>query len=100
MPQETNLKKKIEYSYHPQTENLVMHGPYPVCRVWAYGLIDIERVVGEAGEFVVTRSITRWDVTEASRKRLHRAVTNIVNKGRARIDIFSSDLGIGYEVEL
>jgi hypothetical protein len=97
------MSRKI--SYFPTNENIKKEGPYPVCKIWTYGSIEIERVVGtikDASGWTssATRTIRYENASKASKGRLHRAVAKRVNKGEATIDFIYGDLGLGYEVEL
>lgn len=94
-----------QITYFPNNENTTVIPPFPVCRVWSYGSIEIERVIGSmynslGYKSMVTR-LTRYEnVSKASKARLHRAIAKLVNKGEATIDFIYGDLGLGYEVEL
>lgn len=80
-------------------------GPYPVCRVWAYGSIEIERIVSAPRDrfgFVhrAKRAIRYSNISKASEGRLHKVVSKLINKNQASIEFIHGTLGLGYEVEL
>ena len=92
-----------QISFYPQSSNVQKSDtyPYPVARIWSYLGIEIDRVVGTVyqpgfGRRSVTRTARYDNVTEASKKRLHKVVSRMVNKGRATVGLMEG----GYEVEL
>lgn len=95
-----------QISFFPSNENTTTgSAPFPVCRIWAYGGIEIERIVNTRRNPLgwverTTRTIRYDNASKASEGRLHRAVANRLNKGQANISFIHGTLGLGYEVEL
>lgn len=91
--------------YPTDAENITKTGPYEPTLIWHYGVIEIERTIGEIKDHrgwvtVVTRLTCYRNPTPASRKRLDQVVANLVNKRQAAIQFIRGTLGLGYEVEL
>lgn len=91
-----------EKSYFPQNENVTpLNRPFPVCQVWSYLGIEITRVVGEyswngVDTLSATRTIRYPNASKASKERLHKVVSKLVNNRKATIALFEG----GYEVDL
>lgn len=91
-----------EKSFFPQNENIQpLNRPFPVCGVWSYLNIEITRVVGEYSwngvDTVSARRTIRYpNASKASKVRLHKAVSKLVNNRKATIALFEG----GYEVDL
>lgn len=91
-----------QFEFYPQSNDIETAKPFPVCRVWSYLGTEITRVVGKApfgngsSKTTATRSIRYPNASKASKARLHKVISKLVNKGQATISLFEG----GYEVEL